>query len=787
MIPNARVLLALLPVVTLAFTAVALRPRAEAGRRLAIIRAAVAVAAGTVAAVELLSLLDLVAGAPVIILWSLAAITAGILAYRSIPDKTRDIAKNPTQWWPALRPKSTKRRYRTASKPDKSDTPPTKSTPADDQPTHHRGWLVRALQVTVGLLVASELVLAIASSPNNFDSNHYHLAKIEHWIANGNVGTYATIQTQQIILVPGAEFLLLQLRLLTDGDGTLNLLQWAAGLLGALAVARCAAQLGAGRAGQWLTAAVFLTAPAIALESTSTQNDLVVTAWIACAATIALDARHRPATVADTLTLAGTAGLVVVTKSTGLMALGTILAYWAICHLRRKSLKPVLYGMGLTALAAALLAGPSLLRVQEAFGSPLGPPEYRTSLSTTRHDPPAVLVNGLRLGASTLLTPVPQINAAIGDTVVRIADLVGVDPNDPGITQWRSVFPGDRWKPDEDRSPYPIQSALALLGTALGLAFRRTRGYALLVLGALVATAVIVKWQDWGNRLILPAFAVATPLAGLYLEKLTAFVAPRTATATAENWSTTAGDKDTADQDTDTAGRDAATTEHQATAPLGFAGPRTTQATATAEHQSTAGGDTDTAGGDTGTAGRDAGTAESRGAGMAERRGRAAAGRQGVVGVVRWGVRSVGAVLALIVLAGGTVHGYLAVYYGQPRRLVGQGSVFTLDDWQERFVRMPDQAAGYRKAIDEVRASGAERVGLVLDGDLWEYPIQIELRDKQLVELESEVPGRPPASVTSVDAVVCVGGPDRCRAIVPANWQYNRIDQFVTTAFPPRQ
>jgi hypothetical protein len=99
---------------------------------------------------------------------------------------------------------------------------------------------------------------------------------------------------------------------------------------------------------------------------------------------------------------------------------------------------------------------------------------------------------------------------------------------------------------------------------------------------------------------------------------------------------------------------------------------------------------------------------------------------------------------------------------------------------------MPDQAASYRTAIDQVRASGARRVGLVLDGDLWEYPLQIELRDRHLVELESLVPGRPPASVTSVDAVICVGDQEPCRRIVPANWQYNRIDQLVTTAFPPR-
>ena len=84
-----------------------------------------------------------------------------------------------------------------------------------------------------------------------------------------------------------------------------------------------------------------------------------------------------------------------------------------------------------------------------------------------------------------------------------------------------------------------------------------------------------------------------------------------------------------------------------------------------------------------------------------------------------------------------------------------------------------------------MRASGARRVGLVLEGDLWEYPLQYELRDVHLVELVSAVPGRPPGSVTSVDAVICVSGQELCRRIVPPDWQYRQIDAFVTTAFPP--
>ncbi|WP_460494249.1 hypothetical protein [Dactylosporangium cerinum] len=406
MMPTARTLLALLPLAALVFTVFALRPGSQDIRQ-AVIRAAATVAGVTVVVVELLSLVGWISTWPVIVYWLLFAGVSAFFARHNVKGFQRLVLKN----WD------------------------------------------KVLVGAIAALVLAELVLALASSPNNFDSNHYHLPKIEHWIADGDLDPYPTIQNQQIILVPGAEYLLLQARLLTGGDSLFNLLQWGAGLLGALAVSRCAAQLGAGRTGQLIAAAVFVTAPAVVLESTSTQNDLVVTTWVVCAATLALDGARRVATAADVLSLAAVAGLTAVTKSTGLMALAPILVFWGICQLRhRQWLRTV--GAGLAVIAGmAVLAGPALVRVNDAFGSPLGPPGYSAALSTERKDPPAILVNGLRLAASTLTTPIPAVNNVISDAVIGIAHLVDVDPSDPQITQWRSVYPDTRWKPDEDRSP----------------------------------------------------------------------------------------------------------------------------------------------------------------------------------------------------------------------------------------------------------------------------------------------------------------------------------------------
>ena len=128
--------------------------------------------------------------------------------------------------------------------------------------------------------------------------------------------------------------------------------------------------------------------------------------------------------------------------------------------------------------------------------------------------------------------------------------------------------------------------------------------------------------------------------------------------------------------------------------------------------------------------------------------------------------------------------GGVAVAYGQPRRLVGQGSVFTLSDWEERFARLPDQAVPYQQTIDVIRASGVRRVGLVMEGDLWEYQFQISLPDVELVAVESVIPTAPPAPVSSVQALICVATVEHCALIVPATWRVQRFSAVVAVAFP---
>ncbi|SCL22089.1 Predicted membrane protein [Micromonospora nigra] len=396
----------------------------------------------------------------------------------------------------------------------------------------------RLLAGTVGGLLLVELLVALLAEPNNFDSQTYHLPKVERWVAQGDLEFWATAIHRQVTIPPGAEYLLLHLRLLTGGDALHNLVQWAAGVGLLLVATRITAQLGGGRRAQLLTAFVLATTPMVTLQATSTQTDLVCAAWVACAATLVLDGLGRRSGIGTLLGLGAATGLTAVTKTSGLIAVGPLLVLWGLAQLRlayaaRRAVAPrvarTVVASGLILLVAATVVGPFLARVTAEFGHPLGPPRLRESVPMERHDPASVLVNALRIGHTAFDTPLAPLRRAGAEAIVAVAGLLGVDPQDREITFGREKFPEPAWYPDEDRVAFPLAGGLALVGAVVALARPSRvspsgagplRAYTMVVVTAVVLHTAMIKWQPWGNRLLLYALALAVPLAGLWLDAL---------------------------------------------------------------------------------------------------------------------------------------------------------------------------------------------------------------------------------------------------------------------------
>jgi hypothetical protein len=336
---------------------------------------------------------------------------------------------------------------------------------------------------------------------------------------------------------------------------------------------------------------------------------------------------------------------------------------------------------GLVALVAvaAVVAGPFLARMTEAYGNPLGPPVVREH-AMQRHDPPALIVNGARLLQTATLVPWRPVDHATPKVVNRLAHAVGVDPSDPRITEiWPyplTFYSG----PDEDLAAFPLQVAAA--GLAIGYCLVRrwrgppVRGYTLACLGVLVAFAAELKWQWYVNRLLLPALVVTAPLVGLAAQAL---------------------------------------------------------------------------------------VDRSR----------------------RWS-RAVAAVaLAVVVVIAGN-GAIRAIVFGKPRALVGDQSVLAHRGYGQLFLRMPEWQADYDWARARIEASGARRVGIVINNTTrYEYPLWVALRGRQLVSLVSDVPGHPAPSASTVNAIVCEQpGPPYCVAVMPRDWTL-AVHGHLAVALPP--
>lgn len=550
---NEAVLLVLWLLILLPALAYALRPgdgAVLAPARLAVVRAAILLGAYAIAVVEAASAFTALTAPTVLVAWlaATAAVVAAVLV-RCVRDVTPDDGTGPFarllgrgQPLDALREELRSRRGAT-----RRTWRRTKSAAAAAPAWQ---W---ALGCVIAILAISVAVLAIGSSPNNFDSQTYHLPRIEHWVQNASVAVYPTDIHRQVDIGPGSEYLLTHLRLLSGGDGAYNLLQLLAAIGAALAASRIAAQLGGGPIAQLATVFLLATTPEVLLQASSTQVDLVAAAWVACLATIVLDEFTRPGETGATLRVTAprtdavylglALGLIAVTKSTGLLAAAPLLLVWGIGRLVRDGhrRRPCLCGRSpqrcsradasraataraatmaasLAVLALALiLVGPFLLRMHQAFGHPLGPEVLRESIGVQTADPRLLLINGLRIAQTNLDTPLFPLSDGFAAAINGLANLMGVDPNDPRITFGTTEFPVRAWYPDEDRAAFPITGLAALAGlvwfAVKGPGLRRA--YAAAIAAAFIGVVCTVSWQPWVNRLVMFLVVLGAPAAGL--------------------------------------------------------------------------------------------------------------------------------------------------------------------------------------------------------------------------------------------------------------------------------
>jgi hypothetical protein len=367
-------------------------------------------------------------------------------------------------------------------------------------------------------IVALTLFTALTTAPNNWDSQVYHLPRIEHWIQDASLAFYPTSITRQNEMGPVAEMLLLQTRILSGSDALYPLVQWASMLTSVAAAARITRQISGSRPQSWIAAVFVATLPIGILESTSTQNDYVVAALLSVSVTLGLEAiaAPRPA-LALVLAAAAAMALSGMTKPIGFVFGAGFAAWFAIALSWRT---PLLTWLGRAAGVAAVLAvviAPFALRYRaghDPANSAFAAATINGSFGVRQ-----TLDNLLRHGFSNLMIGVPQVDERTYSVGESIASALGLDVHRQDTTVPGQTFgqtPG-LYAFSHDNGPNPFHTLL-IAGTVLVAALRwrkllpLQRAYWGAWLVGILAFAALLRFGNWQARYHLPAFVLAAPL-----------------------------------------------------------------------------------------------------------------------------------------------------------------------------------------------------------------------------------------------------------------------------------
>lgn len=226
------------------------------------------------------------------------------------------------------------------------------------------------------LIFALTFLSGVLYAPNTIDSTVYHLTRVEFWLQHRNINYFATQTDRMLYQPPLAEYMILQFRVMQDSDIFSFIVQWIFSIGSCVAVSLLAEIAGTNKKTQYLSFFIAGTIPMVILQSSSTQNDVVVSFFILMTAYFML--KNLKENQASTAVLSGVSiGQAILTKGTAYVFLFPICMYWGIMKLVKVYKKEIKFLPQLTYLALLFvpflaICGSFYYRNYVLIGSPLG-------------------------------------------------------------------------------------------------------------------------------------------------------------------------------------------------------------------------------------------------------------------------------------------------------------------------------------------------------------------------------------------------------------------------------
>ena len=386
-------------------------------------------------------------------------------------------------------------------------------------PVSAPAFLKLLLAGVVAIAVVTALV-ATVSAPNNWDSMTYHLSRVMHWGQNQSVADYPTNIVEQIESNPWAEFAVLHLQVLGGGDFFVNFVQWFSMVGSVIGVTLIAAEFGADFRTQVYSSVVVATVPMGILQSSSTQNDYVVSFWLVCFVYFGILFSERSSWY-RALAAGASLGLAILTKGTAYIYAFPFLIWFLLSSFRLSCGKALRYVL-LMLLVVISLNASHYMRNYTLFGNPLS--SGKTPRANLVFNGSTLFSNVLRNTALDMGTPWETINDQMQAVFEAIFKVLHININDQKTTRAPFEIVGSSLH--EDKAGNPLHFILILLSIVLIAARRDIRKspnllpYFLAVNMAFLSFCLYLRWLPWHSRLHLPLFVLWGPVIAVALSRI---------------------------------------------------------------------------------------------------------------------------------------------------------------------------------------------------------------------------------------------------------------------------
>ena len=378
------------------------------------------------------------------------------------------------------------------------------------------------------LIGAIVLVLAICTTPYNWDSMTYHLPRIAYWTQNRSVEHYATNSIRQIASPVLGEFVNLHVYVLCRGrDILFNMLQAGSYITCSLLVGAIAGKLGCNRLFRFLAMLIYMTMPIAFAEALTTQVDNFATVWLLFYVYVLLDLvkAKKMECKGDEIGKVCTLGMCVawgyLTKPSVCIAM-VIFAAWLLgrCVVRKDKVRD-LFSLVFCALPyLAVPLAPELLRNFKTFHAYASESTGARQLVGTLQ-PSYLLVNFMKNFTFNLPTSLIKDSQIFFEKFARkTAEILSVDLNAESISEDGGEFAMNEPNSySHDSAINPIVMWLCIFCVLCVICMIRKIDWKFIANGYLAASVIsfcvfctVLRWEPYVTRYMVSYLALLCPM-----------------------------------------------------------------------------------------------------------------------------------------------------------------------------------------------------------------------------------------------------------------------------------